>query len=97
MKPTDVVLIDPGVIADQKDCTGKPVSSHSAEYDSPSDQYARFLEEELLAEVTKHVKISSNLSDRDICGSSSDGICVFTIARQKPDRFRIVMSDIRPL
>jgi enterochelin esterase-like enzyme len=94
MKPTVAVLINPGEFADQKDRAGKAKSNRSVEYDTLSDQYARFLEEELLVEVTKRVKITDEPSGRAICGSSSGGICSFTVAWQKPDRFRKVLSFI---
>jgi enterochelin esterase family protein len=94
MKPTVAVLVNPGEFADRKDRTGKPASNRSLEYDTLSDQYARFLEEELLVEVAKRVKMTSDPSGRAICGSSSGGICAFTVAWQKPDRFRKVVSFI---
>ena len=94
MPPTVAVMINPGEFPDRKDRTGKPVSNRSFEYDSLSSQYARFLEEELLPDVAKRVKFSEKASDRAICGSSSGGICAFTVAWEKPDRFTKVLSFI---
>jgi enterochelin esterase-like enzyme len=94
MPPTVAVLINPGEFPDQKDRTGKPRSNRSVEYDTLSDQYALFLEQELLAEVTKSVKFTDDPAGRAICGSSSGGICAFTVAWQKPDRYRKVVSFI---
>jgi enterochelin esterase family protein len=94
MPPTVAVLINPGEFPDQKDRAGKPRSNRSVEYDTVSDQYALFLEQELLVEVSKLVKFTDEPSGRAICGSSSGGICAFTVAWQKPDRFRKVVSFI---
>jgi enterochelin esterase-like enzyme len=94
MPPTVAVMINPGEFADQRDRAGRPRPNRSVEYDTLSDQYARFLEEELLPDVAKRVKITNDPSGRAICGSSSGGICAFTVAWEKPDRFRKVMSFI---
>ncbi|MFO0935991.1 MAG: alpha/beta hydrolase-fold protein [Gemmataceae bacterium] len=94
MPPTVAVMINPGEFPDRKDRAGKPISNRSFEYDSLSNQYARFLEEELLPDVAKHVKFSSQASDRAICGSSSGGICAFTVAWENPDRFSKVLSFV---
>ena len=94
MPPTIAVMINPGEFPDQKDRTGKPRSNRSLEYDTLSNQYARFLEEELLPDVAKRVKFSTLASDRAICGSSSGGICAFTVAWEKPDRFTKVLSFV---
>jgi enterochelin esterase-like enzyme len=69
-------------------------SNRSFEYDTLSDAYARFLIEEILPEVSKTYKISDKPEDRAICGSSSGGICAFTVAWERPDAFRNVVSFI---
>ena len=94
MPPTVAVMINPGEFPNQKDRAGRPRSNRSFEYDTLSNQYARFLEEELLPDVAKRVKFSSQASDRAICGSSSGGICAFTVAWEKPDRFTKVLSFV---
>jgi len=66
--------------------------NRSFEYDSLSDQYARFLIEELIPEISKQVKITADPSERAICGISSGGICSFTVAWERPDAFRKVLS-----
>jgi len=75
---------------------GRPASpkNRSVEYDTVSDAYARFLLEEILPEVRKHVKITDNPEGRAIAGSSSGGICAFNVAWQRPDEFRKVFSTI---
>jgi enterochelin esterase-like enzyme len=52
----------------------------SFEYDTLSDQYARFLLEEMLPEVEKTTKLKQDAASRSICGASSGGICAFTVA-----------------
>jgi enterochelin esterase-like enzyme len=69
-------------------------SNRSFEYDTLSDQYARFLESEILPEVGKNVKLRADAAGRAICGISSGGICAFTAAWERPDAFRRVFSAI---
>lgn len=75
---------------------GQPLRSdnRSFEYDTLSDQYARFLLEEILPEVGKHYKLTNDPDGRAICGISSGGICAFTVAWQKPDAFGRVLSHV---
>ena len=69
-------------------------NNRSFEYDTLSDQYARFLLEEILPEVSKKYKLTEDPNQRAICGASSGGICAFTVAWQRPDAFRKVLSHI---
>jgi enterochelin esterase family protein len=57
-----------------------------------SDQYARFLLEEIIPEVGKTLNLSKNPNDRAISGSSSGGICAFTVAWERPNEFSKVLS-----
>lgn len=66
--------------------------NRSIEYDSLGDTYARFLLEELLPVVEKEYRIVSDPAGRAICGISSGGICAFTVAWERPDAFRKVVS-----
>jgi len=68
--------------------------NRSFEYDTLSDQYARFLVEEMLPEVGKSYTLTTDPDQRAICGMSSGGICAFTVAWEKPDQFRKVLSHI---
>ena len=61
-------------------------ANRSFEYDTLSDQYARFLLEEILPEVEKTVKLRHDAASRAIAGASSGGICAFTVAWERPDR-----------
>lgn len=88
MPPTVGVFLDPGVFADTT------VANRSFEYDTLSDQYARFLLEEILPEVGRVRALRDDAASRAICGMSSGGICAFTAAWQRPDRFGKVLSHI---
>jgi len=69
-------------------------NNRSIEYDTLSNQYARFLIEELLPEVGKTVKLTEDPDGRAICGISAGGICAFTAAWERPDAFRKVLSHV---
>ena len=66
--------------------------NRSFEYDSLGDRYARFLIEELLPEIEQRYAIVWDPAGRAICGMSSGGICAFTVAWERPDAFRKVVS-----
>lgn len=71
-------------------------NNRSFEYDSLGDAYARFLLDELIPYVTATygLNITSDPERRAICGMSSGGICAFTVAWERPDQFRKVLSQI---
>ncbi len=75
---------------------GMPVygggDNRSVEYDALGDRYARFLIEELLPEVERRYAVVADPAGRAICGISSGGICAFTVAWERPDAFRKVVS-----
>jgi enterochelin esterase family protein len=81
------IFIQPGVFKDGR-------ANRSFEYDTLSDQYARFLLEEILPEVEKTVKLRHDAASRAIAGLSSGGICAFTAAWERPDAFSRVVSWI---
>ena len=85
MPVTVGIFINPGKFEDLR-------SNRSIEYDTLSDQYARFLLEEILPEVEKTVKLRHDPESRAIAGISSGGICAWTVAWQRPDDFRKVLS-----
>ena len=78
MPVTIGVFINPGRKADQ-DPKGRP-ANRSFEYDTLSDQYSRFLLEEILPVVQSKVKLTDDPEGWAICGNSSGGICAFTVA-----------------
>lgn len=69
-------------------------SMRSTLYDTVSDRYARFLRDEVLAEVQARYNIRKDAYSRAITGQSSGGICSFNAAWQMPDRFSRVISWI---
>ncbi|MBI2804867.1 MAG: esterase family protein [Planctomycetes bacterium] len=69
-------------------------SNRSFEYDRLSDQYATFLEKEILPEVGKKYKLRQDAAGRAIGGISSGGICAFTVAWERPDLFSKVLSHV---
>jgi len=73
--------------------TGNP-NNRAAEYDAVNDTYSRFLIEELLPEVKKTYQITDDPEGRAIGGTSSGAICAFTVAWNRPDQFRKVISMI---
>jgi enterochelin esterase-like enzyme len=72
---------------------GNP-NNRSPEYDALGDAYARFLIEELLPEVGKTYNLTKDPDGRAIGGASSGAICAFTVAWERPDQFRKVISLI---
>jgi enterochelin esterase family protein len=93
MPVTIGLFINPGNIP-ATDPEKKPVSNRSFEYDTLSDQYARFLEKEMLPELAKSYNLRKDAAGRAICGISSGGICSFTVAWQRPDLFSKVLSHV---
>ncbi len=96
MPVTIAMFINPGH-------SGSPVpenrwrtSNRSFEYDTLSDQYARFLMQELVPHVEQSMKLnlSQSAADRAICGISSGGICAFTAAWEHPEWFSKVLSHV---
>lgn len=93
MPVTVGIFINPGTFpATDPRLPGR--SNRSFEYDTLSDQYARFLLEEILPEVGRTVKLTDDPERRAIQGNSSGGICAFTVGWQRPDAFRKVVSFI---
>ncbi len=73
--------------------TGNP-DNRDREYDVLDDNYARMVIEEILPEVGAKYNLTKDAAGRAIGGSSSGGICAFTVAWQRPDQFRNVISLI---
>lgn len=95
MPITIAIFIDPGSRQLKPGKKGTPdYANRSFEYDTLSDQYARFLEKEILPEVGKKFKLRQDAAGRAIGGISSGGICAFTVAWQRPDLFSKVLSHV---
>jgi enterochelin esterase-like enzyme len=80
------VFIQPGMRGAQ--------AMRSIEYDTMDDTYARFLRDELVAEVQSKYNIRRDAYSRGIAGNSSGGICSFNVAWRQPDQFSRVLSRI---
>lgn len=93
MPVTIGVFINPGVVPSAS-TNQHSRFNRSFEYDTLSDQYARFLLEEILPEVSKNYRLTSDPEGRAVCGGSSGGICAFTVAWERPDQFRKVISFV---
>ncbi len=91
------IFLNPGAKVDklpEKRGWGANPNNRSFEYDTLSADYARFLLEEILPEVGKTYKLTDDPNQRAICGISSGGICAFTVAWERPDAFRKVLSHV---
>ena len=69
-------------------------SMRSTLYDTVSDRYARYLRDEVLADVAAKYNIRKDSYSRAITGLSSGGICAFNTAWQMPEQFSRVISWI---
>ena len=94
MPVTIGIFINPGHRGDQLPTNRFRANNRSFEYDSLTNQYARFLLEEIIPEVGKSFNLRKDPEGRAICGMSSGGICAFTVAWERPDQFRKVVSHI---
>ena len=90
--PMYVIFINPGEL---KDKSGQTIRwNRSKEYDAVNDQYSSFLIDELLPEVKKKYNLTDDPNKVGIAGSSSGGICAFTAAWERPDKFRRVATFV---
>ena len=92
------VFINPGRRPDQPEPTprywGDRNTNRPTEYNSLDDKYARVITEELLPALAKDYNISKDPEMRGIGGSSSGAIAAFTVAWERPDHFRKVLSNV---
>lgn len=93
MPVTIGIFINPGEFPAAK-ADEKPVSNRSFEYDTLTNQYSRLIMNEILPLVGEKYKLTDNPEMRAICGASSGGICAFTVAWERPDMFRKVLSHV---
>jgi enterochelin esterase family protein len=96
MPVTIGIFITPGNLSEKcPDTLGMSnPDNRAAEYDALNGRYARFLIEEMLPEVGKRYRLTQDPEQRAIGGTSSGAICAFTVAWQRPDAFRQVISII---
>jgi sugar lactone lactonase YvrE/enterochelin esterase-like enzyme len=93
MPVTIGIFVNPGVIPAIRP-GALPRYNRSFEYDTPSDQYARFLLEEILPAVGRDYNLTADATGRAICGASSGGIAAFAAAWERPDAFTRVVSFV---
>jgi enterochelin esterase family protein len=81
-------FIDPAVnVADGR-------SIRQEEYDTLGDRYSKVIVEELLPVLYKDYKITRDPDRHGIAGWSSGAIAAFTVAWERPDQFRKVLTGI---
>jgi enterochelin esterase-like enzyme len=66
----------------------------SIQYDTVSDRYGKYLQEEVLADVQKTYKLRPDAYSRAVAGASSGGICAFNVGWYYPNQFSRVLSHI---
>lgn len=71
-----------------------PSEDRNVEYDAFSDTYATFLLTEIIPAIRGHYSVTDDPDQWAIGGGSSGGLCAFTAAWMRPDRFRRVLSFV---
>jgi enterochelin esterase family protein len=94
MPVTIGLFINPGQIPGKPLPERLPDRPRQIEYDTLSDRYARLLLEEIIPQVRQEYVLTDDPEGWGICGSSSGGICAWTVAWERPDRFRKVLSHV---
>jgi len=92
------VFISPGRRPDQPEPTprdwGDRNTNRPTEYNTLDDKYAKVIVDELLPALNKEYNISKDPEQRGIGGASSGAIAAFTVAWQRPNEFRKVLSIV---
>jgi enterochelin esterase-like enzyme len=92
------VFVNPGRRPDQPEPTpqnwGDRDTNRPTEYNTLDDKYARVIVDELMPVLYKDYNISRDPDRHGIGGASSGAIAAFTVAWQRPDDFRKVLSIV---
>jgi len=92
------VFINPGRTPEQPEPHAKEwgdrTTNRPTEYNVLDDRYARVITEELLPALAKDYNVSKNPNDVGIGGASSGAIAAFTVAWNRPEQVRRVLSLI---
>jgi len=92
------VFINPGRTPEQAEPTpqnwGDGTTNRGTEYNTLDDKYARVITEELMPVLYKEYNISKDPEMHGIGGSSSGAIAAFTVAWERPNDFRKVLSNV---
>ena len=92
------VFINPGRTPEQPEPTpaqwGDQTTNRPTEYNTLDDKYARVIVDELMPVLYKRYNISKDPDRHGIGGTSSGAIAAFTVAWQRPNEFRKVLSIV---
>jgi enterochelin esterase-like enzyme len=92
------VFINPGRTPEQPEPTpqewGDRTTNRPTEYNTLDDKYARVIVDELMPALYKDYNISKDPERHGIGGASSGAIAAFTVAWERPNEFRKVLSLI---
>ena len=92
------VFINPGRRPDQPEPTpqewGDRTTNRPTEYNTLDDKYARVVVDELMPALNKGYNIAKEPERHGIGGASSGAIAAFTVAWERPNHFRKVLSLI---
>lgn len=92
------VFINPGRRPDQPEPGpkewGDRTTNRPTEYNALDDKYARVIVDELLPALKQDYNLSDDPNHRGIGGASSGAIAAFTVAWERPEQFRKVLSLI---
>jgi enterochelin esterase family protein len=92
------VFINPGRTPEQPEPTpqewGDRTTNRPTEYNSLDDRYARVIVDELMPVLYREYNISKDPERHGIGGASSGAIAAFTVAWERPNEFRKVLSLI---
>ena len=92
------VFINPGRRPDQPEPTpqnwGDRDTNRPTEYNSLDDRYPRVIVDELMPVLYKEYNISKDPEQHGIGGASSGAIAAFTVAWERPNEFRKILSIV---
>ena len=94
MPVTIAVFINPGHNGKSEIPSAWKSSNRGTEYNKLGNAYTHFLLDEVLPLVQKDYKLTDNPEGWAIGGASSGAIAAFTVAWERPDKFRKVFSTI---
>jgi enterochelin esterase-like enzyme len=92
------VFINPGRTPEQPEPNvhdwGDRHTNRPEEYNRLNDKYARVIIEEIMPVIRKQYNLSPDPEMHAIAGTSSGAIAAFTVAWERPDQFRKVISVV---
>ena len=92
------VFINPGRRPDQPEPNprewGDRTTNRPTEYNTLDDKYPRVIVEELMPVLRREYYISDDAERHGIGGASSGAIAAFTVAWERPNQFRKVLSIV---